>query len=254
MTDSNNLELVSAALDRRLDLDEQAELDLLLESSAEARALQSEFENLESMLEAAPEVEPPAWLQHQVLAQAKPEPATGDPSVGHWLGQMLPGTGLRYALAASAGAIVAAFIFYSPARLSGDLDLTDLAGTMAPMSAHSGENIVDAFTFQENTVQLRRGANAMFLDIQTSGAGAISIAVDLSESGLWPDVSAQVEGRPESFTIAGQALQLKSEGQHRLTVLLRRDENAAHADDAGITLEFTGNGGLLQQARLKATW
>ena len=41
MTDKQNLELVSVAMDRTLDLDDQAELELLLESSPEARALKS---------------------------------------------------------------------------------------------------------------------------------------------------------------------------------------------------------------------
>jgi hypothetical protein len=253
MTDRQNLELVSVALDRTLDLDDQAELDQLLESSAEAQALKSEFERLEAALESAPEVEPPASLHRQIMEQAKPQPPQHDPSITAWLGQLRPGTGLRYALTASAGALVAAVIIGTTSNFSGTFELSDLAGTMAPGSAHSDQNVVDSFTYQDNIVQLRRGANATYLDIQTSGAGAISVSVDLSDSGFWPDVSAQVEGRPESLTIAGQALQLKSQGEHRLTVLLRRDPNVAHADDAGIRLEFAGEGGLLERAELKAT-
>jgi hypothetical protein len=60
MSDQKNLELVSVAMDRSLDLDDQAELEQLLESSAEARTLKSNFERLDAVLEAAQDIEPPA--------------------------------------------------------------------------------------------------------------------------------------------------------------------------------------------------
>jgi hypothetical protein len=218
MSDQKNLELVSVAMDRSLDLDDQAELEQLLESSAEARTLKSNFERLDAVLEAAQDIEPPASLFPRIRSQAKLHPAKRETSVTKWLGQLRPGTGLRYALTASAGALVAAMIIGTSSNFSGNLELSDLVGAMAPESAQFGENIVDSFTFEENTVRIRRGANAAYLDIHTSGAGAISISVDLSRSGFWPDASAQVEGRPESLTIAGQALQLRSQGEHRLTI------------------------------------
>ena len=244
MTSDRNLELISAALDRELDIDERAEVEELLKSSADARALRSDFERLDSILEALPHLEPPATLHEQVLALAS-EQAVGDRERDTRLRRWFwPGAGLRYALAAAAGAILAVLIIGSP------FELSDLAGAMAPTDA----SIVDSFTYRDNMVRLRRGAGSMYLDIQTNEDTALEISIDLSASGYWPDVSAQVEGRPASLAIAGQSLQLRSQGANRLTVLLRRDDDAALADDARITLEFSSDGRLLQQAELKAAW
>ena len=50
MTDQRELELISAAVDGELGIDERVEVDLLLESSEEAREFTAELEQLVSLL------------------------------------------------------------------------------------------------------------------------------------------------------------------------------------------------------------
>ena len=58
----------------------------------------------------------------------------------------------------------------------------------------------------------------------------------------------------ESIVVESQALQLRATGQRRLTVLLRRVDDASIAEEAKITLEFSSDGRLLEQGSLQASW
>lgn len=257
MTDLWELELISAAIDGELDVDEQVELDLLLESSEEAREFKAELEQLDSLLKDVPNLAPPESLHARIMAHAKPQRVQSNSSILDWLRPLKPGAGLRYAMAAAAGALLAVVFINTQPMLPGTNDFADLVGTMAPDIASADANIIDSFAVREegleSLVQLRLSGNVLFLDIHVDTAERLDISVDLGGAGLWPDALAQIDGHFESIAIFGQALQIEALGTQRLTILLRRVDDATFAGDAKITLEFSREGKLLQRGALTAT-
>lgn len=254
MTEQSKLELISAAIDGELDADDQVELDLLLESSAEARELKSELESLDSLLKDVPELKPSDLLHAQIMARVKPQRTS---SALGWVLPLIPGYGLRYAIAAAAGALVVAIFISSQSMQPDMIDLKDLVGTMAPDKASGDAHIVDSFAFREEglvtLVQLRLNGTDLLLDINADTTQRLDISVDLSGTGLWPDALAQIDGRSESISIVGQVLQIETLGKQRLTILLGRVDDAAFTEEAKITLEFSSEGKLHQRATLTAT-
>ena len=262
MTDQRELELVSASLDGELDAEEQKELDALLESSSEARELQSEFAQLDSLLSEVPDVQPPASLHAQIMAQnnqpgAKPSVEKNSSLVG-MLGDLVPGSGLRYVLATGAGAIIALLVVSVQPIDSNAIDYSDLVGTMSPNAGTNVADVLDSYEFAsegvESVVQLRLSEGLVFIDITTDSSQPLNISADFSSAGLWPDAVAQIQGRSESLAIAGQAVQIQTSGRQQLTILLHRADATEVATDAEISLEFSSEGELLDRGGLKAAW
>ena len=258
MTDERKLELISASLDGELNSDERKELDELLQDSAEARELNAEFEQLDSLLRDVPEVEPPASLHDQIMAQARPQTVKEKSSFKDILLDLLPGAGLKYVLATGAGAIMALIVIGGQPMAPGSIDYSDLVGTMSPDPAASGADILDSYAFSgegvESLIQLRLSGGMAFVDVSTDSDDALNISADFSAAGLWPEAVAQIDGRTESIAIAGQAVQVQTSGQQQLTILLRRADGTDYADEAEISLEITSDGGLLERGELKAAW
>lgn len=257
MNDDRALELLSAAADGELGADDRAELDQLLLSSTEARESKAELEALDSLLKGLPELEPPAYLHAQIMARANPTTPPQRPAKFAWLGALVPGAGLRYALAAATGALVAAIFITTGSMLSDPDDVTDLVGTMAPNAASANTDVIDSFAFRdagfESDVQLERSNGSLFLNVQMSTAAPLEISVDMAGAGLKADAIAQIESDFDLISLVDQALSLRAVGEQRLTILLRRVDDTASAEEAKISLEFSSDGRLLQRGTLTAT-
>ena len=238
MTDESNLELISAAVDDELNVGEQIELDLLLENSAEARELQSELQELDSLLNNVPAIEPPSSLHAQIMAQVEQKPTRTKPSAVSWWRDLMPGAGLRYALATGAGALIALIVIGGVPPVPSTIDYADLVGTMSPGTELGSTDVLDSFSFREegleSLIQLRLSGGIAFLDIQANTEKPLDISVDPGD--------------------AGQVVQVQALGQQRLTILLHREADAVASGEARITLEISSEGKLLDQGELKASW
>jgi len=258
MTDQRTLELVSAAADGELNASERAELKQLLESSAEARKFQAELAEMNSLLGAVPAVEPPDSLHLQIVNSVTLPQKKVDTSFLGWLRppQFMPV--LRYGLAAAAGILLAASFYESQSLFPSNYDFDNLVGTMAPSRVVAEADILDTFDFRsdglESLVQLQRRNNDIYLDIQIDADAALDISVDMSGTGVRPGALAQLDQSLESIVVENQTLRLRATGKRRLTVLLRRVDDASIAEEAKITLEFSSEGRLLEQGSLQANW
>ena len=258
MTDERTLEMISAAFDGKLNASEQAELEQLLENSAEARKFQAELAEMNSILGELPAIEPPDSLHAQIVNCISLPQNKANTSFLSWLRppRFLPV--LRYGLAAAAGLLLATSFYESQSLFPSNSDFDDLVGTMAPNRVVAEADILDTFDFRsdglESLVQLQRRNNDIYLDIQIDADATLSIAVDMSGTGVRPGALAQLDHSLESIVVEDQTLQLRATGQRRLTVLLRRVDDAPIAEEAKITLEFSSDGRLLEQGSLRASW
>lgn len=258
MTEQREQELVSASIDRELNADERIELDSLLESSSEARELKTELEQLDSLLNELPDLDPPPSLQASIMAQSESRPAEGPTSPFSWLRDLVPGSGLRYVLATGAGALIALIVIGGQPLDPGQFDYSQLVGTASPDAARQSGDVLDSYAFSTGAIagqmQLRRVGNVLFLDIESDTEQPLDIAADFGAAGLSPDVVAQVDGRAESIAIAGQAMRVQTSGKQRLTILLRRVNDAKTAGEAEISLEVSSEGRVLDTGELTASW
>jgi len=258
MKDQRTLELVSAAADGELNASERAELEQLLEISAEAREFQTDLAEMDSLLGKVPAIEPPDSLHTQIVNSVKLPQKKADTSLPGWLRtpQFMPV--LRYGLSAAAGLLLAASFYESQSMFPSNSDFDDLVGTMAPSRVVAEAEILDTFDFRsdglESLVQLQRRNNDLYLDIQIDADAALDISVDMSSTDVRPGALAQLDHSLESIVVESQALQLRATGQRRLTVLLRRVDDASIAEEARITLEFSSDGRLLERGYLQANW
>jgi len=258
MTEQREQELVSASIDGELNGDERIELDSLLESSSEARELKTELEQLDSLLNELPDLDPPPSLQASIMAKSAPRPTESSTSALGWLRDLVPGSGLRYVLATGAGALIALIVIGGQPLDPGPFDYSQMVGTMSPGAAQNSGDVIDSYAFSAGAIagqmQLRRVGDAMFLDIEADTEQPMDIAADFGNAGLSPDLVAQVDGRAESIAIAGQAMQVQTSGKQRLTILLRRVNDARTAGEAEISLEISSEGRVLDTGVLKASW
>lgn len=258
MTDDNGLALISAAADGALNDDEQLKLERLLESSAEAREFKAELEQMDSLFGEIRDLEPPEWLHAQILASATTRPARSRSPISQLVGQLQFGAGLRYALAAAAGALLVAIIFQSQSSFPDSGDVSNLVGTIAPSSESADTGVIDGFTFRENglesTAQLERSGDKLLLNIQFNADSPLDISVYMAGAGVRPDVIALIESDFDSIALNDQTLGIRAVGEQQLTLLLRRVDDAALTNEALITLEYSSGSKLLKREALRPDW
>jgi len=252
------LELVSVAADNELSAQDQAELNKMFDSSPEAREFKDHLDQMDSLLSAIPELDPPASLHAKIMAHAAPQPAQREASIFAWIRSLRPGAGLRYAIAASAGAMLL-LVFLDGKQFFSETDgVSDVVGTMAPVGNSRSVDIIDTFSLVEDgfesQIQLERSGGVLFLNVEVDATTPLDILVDMSGAGLQPDAVAQIESNFESITVTGQTLDMRAAGEQRLTVALRRVDDQIFTEEARIKLEFSSDGKLLQHAVLKPAW
>jgi len=98
MLEERTLNLINADIDRELTPAEQQELDSILETSAEARAMRAELLKLSNLLNSVPDQAPPIGLSSKVLDQLVPRPSFPRLSLSSLFGTFQPVTaGLAFA-------------------------------------------------------------------------------------------------------------------------------------------------------------
>lgn len=259
MTGRDRLELLSAALDGELDEADRARLDALLESPGNASEVKAGLERVDALLRSAPVLDPPETLKSRIMEEAgRRRKVSAQPPGTSWWRQLFPGAGIRYAVAASAGAVVAAVIINGEDQVIGPISATDVTGTLAPESEGPRSNIVDSYEFSrdgtESLIQLRLADDVPYLDINSDAAGRLDISVDLQGTGLEPNAITHIEGRSRSIALADQKILLSAEGRQRTSIMLRNSDGAQRTDGSSIALEVSSDGKLLEQGTIAGNW
>ena len=78
MLEERTLHLINADIDGELTADEREDLDVILESSSEARAMRAELLRLSNLLDSQPEQLPPPDLAKQILNKLAPPPRSSN--------------------------------------------------------------------------------------------------------------------------------------------------------------------------------
>lgn len=227
-------ELINAAVDGELDQSGQAELERLLDESEAARAKFEDMQKLVAFLGRLPDVEPPADLRRQILANAElPKPQRrwlGILDVWTNFGRAVPRTaqlGVSFAM----GAVLAAGVLSLVTSIPGDMPARQLVGTMAPDAADEPAGLVSIDTAAVSgfaTLQAVDGIWTASFDLESPGSDQVDVRV-----------SNQNE----------QPLRVSFAGKRRFSLEISPDEGPIPAP---VRFEISQNGQEIFSGRLEA--
>lgn len=225
MSEQRNIYLINARLDGALEQAELEELEGILETSAEARSTEAEYQDLVEMIESQVELEPPEGLTQQILQQISLPPTKPRFSLGRLFSSFQPATA---GLAFAAGLLLTvAFYEISPAP-GINSDTKHLVGSMVGSQDKPGFERLDQLFFDEpgfsGSVSLMRAENTSKLDFDLDSDKSVAVRVEFAEAGLrFGGISyTTVSSKPadEYFAVSDGILRVENQGQQAFTVFL----------------------------------
>lgn len=244
-------ELIHSGLDGELGKSERSELDLILQSSAEARDYLEELESLSDLLGQEDVLDLPDGLHREIVASVQLPAKTG------FSFKDVPAF-IRFALAAAAGLVMTVGVYESqldgPGGAELGTDVNSMVGTIMHKERAEVEGTLDMLTFDlekiSSTVRLQRTDGQLVLDILLDAKDPVDITAHLTSDGLLFDSVTQTQSELKSIELTDQAIQFKGQGRHHFAVLLHRNRDLADNLKASIDLRFTSNGELIKEGSL----
>lgn len=225
MLEQQTLELINAEIDGALRADERAQLDAILESSAEARAMKAELQKLANLMDSMPEQTPPEELTEQILARVRLPKRQPTFSLGALMSSLQPA---QVGLAFAAGLLVTMGVYeLSPGQLA-DVDPASVVGTMVLNPDVQNVNQADSLTISEpgvaGTVTLSAAGKLQVLSFDLQSADTAEISISLSEAGLSfggiARVAASGLAADGSYEVSGGTLRVINQGHQAFSVFL----------------------------------
>ena len=185
MLDTRALELINAGIDGELDADGEAELEGLLASSADARAMQAELQKLASALDDMPEIEPPDDLADRIIGRV-PERRSSSLSLSRLFGSFQP---FQAGLAFAAGLLLTVGVYeLAQDRRSGE-DVSSMVGTVVAGSqdkrARQERRLEIAVPGVVGEVTLANAGDIVILGFDIAAEREIEIVIAMAEAGLY---------------------------------------------------------------------
>ena len=249
MNDKKYIELIQAELDNELSVDQQAELDTLLDASAEARASRKDFRDLAGLLRKIPTRQPPETLRRSILAQIELA-GRQRPAPSAWA---MPAAA-RMAMAFAAGVVVTIGLFrLAPADI-GSIDTRSLVGSMVNNQALPGGLSRDRLELGLDTVQgsveLHRNNNVLMLEFAFDSKAPLNLVLDFVGQGLQFEGFAHQSVAPPDLQVSADSIAIVANGDQSFVVFLAYTDEKDRGFAASITLEFQLAGGQTHQFAL----
>jgi hypothetical protein len=235
MSDKRLTFLLNARLDGVLGPEENTELNTILESSAEARALEAEYQELARLIESQPELNPPEGLSGRIMRQVVlPE------SKPFWQPDKLfasfqPATA---GLAFAAGLLVTVAVYEFVPDQGAVTSTKNLVGTMIANQEETPFQTLKGLSIDEpglsGTIAMLRADEIRRLDFEIETDQRIEIVLGFAAAGLdfsgmsRKDASGKV---PDGvYSVANGTLRVENPGQQAFSIFLTE---AIEAGDNG---------------------
>jgi len=225
MLEARTLELINGHVDGELNPDEQAELNTILEASAEARAAQAQLLGLSNVLDGAPERAPPPDLAARILEQL---PLTDRRPAFSFAGLFSSLQPVPLGLAFAAGLLLTVGFYEMLPGYRPEMDTVGIVGTMMtnrpgqPVSQK--ESLVISGPGISGTVSLSGTGTLQILSFDLDSAVSAEIAIALAEAGLSfggvAHASSSSAPADESYEVSGGTLHVITKGRQAFSVFL----------------------------------
>jgi len=247
MLDTRDLELINAEIDGELTADERAELEALLESSAEARAMKAELWKLSNFIDSVPEQEPPADLSERILGQVRPRGRRPSFSLAGLFASLQP---VPVGMAFAAGLLLTVGVYELSPGQRADFDTAGMVGTMVlgskEVPVEQENRLAIAGPGVLGSVSLSGLGDILVLSFDVSAEQETEIIIGMAGAGLGfggiahgvVDDDVAVGG---SYEVSGGDLRVVSEGSHPFNVYLRRVDGG-NPGSRGIGIEVIRSG------------
>lgn len=238
------LQLINAEIDGELGPGEREELDAVLESSTDARAMKAELQKLANLLDAAPALEPPAGLSNRILDLVAGPEKKPILSLSGLFSSFQPATaGLGFA----AGLMATVLVYeWSPGPMPVS-DTTRMVGTMVAGQQVASARQLDAITVEAagvaGEVTLSSSGNMLVLEFDIESAEPAQIEVALDKAGLeFGGIALSGNTtQQDSYQVSGGTLRVVNQGRQAFTVFLPVPANdSAGGRQIGIGISTAG--------------
>jgi len=247
MLEERTLYLINADIDGELTADERADLDVILESSNEARAMRAELLRLSNLLESLPEQLPPPELSKQIFNKLAPQQRASNFSLSGLFASFQPATA---GLAFAAGLLITVGFYELSPNGQSLSETASMVGTMVasqPGSPDLLKNDVllkgDGFT---GTVSLRSTDGVYVLNFDLDSENMTEIEVGLDKTGLsfggFAETRSDADKVFETVTMSGGTLRVVNQGRQQFAVFLRVISHEQAIDAGLITIDFSREG------------
>jgi hypothetical protein len=224
MPNTRALELINAEIDGELRPDEQAELDVLLESSADLQATRAELQKLAHMLESVPEQTPPADLADRILGRIElPNQQSAFSLSGFFSSFQVAPTAVAFA----AGLLVTVGVYEMTSERAVGLDASSLVGTMvAKPQSQPGihkDSMVIKVPGASGTVVLTGSGNMRILNFDLDTVEETEIVIALAEANLdFGGIARAASGTSaeQSYQVSDGTLRMINQGHQAFSVFL----------------------------------
>ena len=244
MLEQQTLNLINADIDGELSPAEQQQLDDILESSSEARAMRTELLKLSNLLDGVPEQSPPSGLSENILNQLIPPRLSPKLALQKLLSSFQPATA---GLAFAAGLLLTVgFYEMSPGRGT-VTDSASMVGTMVSGQG-SGMNLLESnLRFSSDgfsgTVSLSESNGLYVLNFDLESENPEEIVVGLERTGLSFGGFAETPGGSDTVvdkvTYSGGTVRVVSHGRQQFAVFLRESSPEKAVSAELITIDFS---------------
>ena len=245
MLNERDLYLINAEIDGALEPGEQAELETILSSSEEAKAMRAELWKLATLLDETPEQEPPADLARRIAEQL-PAPRR---RTGFSLSAIFSSLQPAPTAAAFAAGLLAAIGFYELSSQSRPAaDIANMVGTIVAPRQGTETERRDRLELSapglSGTMSLNVQGEVVVVEVDLNSSQTIAVELDLDESGLSFGGLARAgsgSAGEESYEVSGGALRVISQGQQAFSVFLLQTANWNGRDrEIGLVVSSAG--------------
>jgi len=259
MLNEHTIYLINAGIDGELSPAETKELEALLESSAEARAMKAEFLRLSNLLDSQPDQQPPEGLTQLIVDQVKLPAAKSSSLVARWLSyiQHPAATGLAFA----AGLLMAVAFYQVAPQHVVNTDTANMVGTMiaSPQGspAAAGDSLLLEAAGLSGSVSLSNESDFYVLNFDLNSQEPFEIEVAFAEAGLdFGGLARTVDGGEStdsrSFDISGGTLRVVNQGSHQFVLFLQRSDGPGFGpQEIGIEVNQMGERVLKGSLRIE---
>lgn len=249
MLEERTLNLINADVDGELTPAEQQQLDSILETSAEARAMRAELLKLSNLLNGMPEQAPPQDLTSRIVGQLAPRRAVTRFSLSSLFASFQPvTTGLAFA----AGLLLTVgFYEMSPQSVS-SLDTAGMVGTMVAGQGNGLNLLENDLYFSSDDfsgkVSLSENNGLYVLNFALDSTDPKEIRVGLELTGLAFGGFAETPGLSDNVVdtviISGGTMRVVSQGRQQFAVFLRGSSPEQAVAAELITIDFSSDSKL----------
>lgn len=226
MLSERALHLINAEIDGALKPGEQAELESVLSSSAEARTMRAELRKLASMLDETPEQQPPEDLVRRIVEQL---PAPGRRPAFSWSAVFASFRPVPTAAAFAAGLLAAVGFYELSVYDRPTADISHMVGTIVAPRQDAEMLQRDLMELSapglSGTMSLDLRGDVFVVDVDVNSNQPIEIELGLAESGLafaGLAHAGRVTAGDEFYQVSGGTLRVISQGRQSFFVFLRQ--------------------------------